>query len=419
MQHGEYNNNFSGSLNVFYFLLFYLPFQSYLPDTVVGMGINLLNILLLILIIITFSIASDTQSSQYTTFKMIVLLFMAYTLFSALLNSGQIGVGNAFITWKRLYFIPILFFITYNVMRTEKQIKISIACITFITFISSIQVLRNTYSYRDAHYNDSMRYGGMFGPGGENDLAAFLAINFFWFLFWSQEADARWKKWCLIGMAGIVGLGCLFCYSRGAYMALTAGLIYYGWKRYKFLLVVLVVMLFTIPVWAPQTVRERVEMLTQDEKVDNDSSAQHRLVIWEGGKKMVADNLLFGVGPNNFGLHIRNYAELPEKSPTASHNMYLRMAAELGLPGFVFFITILIFLLKEGFMLSCEASGWQATWATAFTASIIAVVIVNFFGDRFFREELTGYIWVSAAIAYKLRSMTVRRSAQLDRHQVY
>jgi O-antigen ligase len=321
------------------------------------------------------------------------------------MNNGQSNLGESFITWKRLYFIPVIFLVTYNLLQTEKQIKTAMAVMSFVTFTSAIQVLRNNTEFSGAHYSDGFRYGGMFGSGGENDLAAFLAINFFWFLFWSQETSTKWKKLLFLGMAAMVGWACLYCYSRGAYIALTAGLVFYGWRRYRPMLVVLVVMLFTIPAWAPQPVRERIEMLTQDDKLEQDSSAQNRLVIWEGGKQIIAEHALIGVGPNNFSAHIRRYADLPENGPSTSHNMYLRMGAELGVPGLIIFLLLLVCFFKEGFWLSREAKGWQSTWATAFTASIIAVIIVNCFGDRFFREELTGYIWVGAAIAYKLRGM--------------
>lgn len=401
-------NHKNGILIFFYILLLYLPFENYLPNTSIGLGINLLNILIILLLILITAEKDKIQKPDYRPykkFKKIIIFFMAYTLFSALLNSSsQDGLLEAFITWKRLYFIPIIFFLAYKLLRTDKQIRICIGIMSFITLTSAIQVLRNTYDMRGVHYNDSLRYGGMFGLGGENDLAAFIAINLFWFLFWGKQADQRWKKWVMLGMAGITGLACLLCYSRGAYIALAAGLLYFSWKQNKKLLILLILMLLTIPAWAPNAVVERLNMLTQQEQLDKDASAQDRIIIWEGARGMIADHLLFGVGPYNFSRYIHAYTHLPDDSPTASHNMYVRMTAELGIPGILLFLMILWSFFKEGFMLAREAQDWKGVLASAYTASIIALGIANIFGDRFFREELTGYVWVSAAIAFKLRS---------------
>lgn len=408
---GVQSNPFSGRHLLYFAMLLYLPFQSYLPNTSIGFGINLFNIFLLLLIFLSQGNNEYADDRNYRSFKLIILLFMGYTLISALLNCGDKGIYESIITWKRLYFIPIIFFITYKMLTTERQIKAAVAVMSFITFLSSVQILRNNVAHSDAHYRDGLRYGGMFGPGGENDLAAFMAINFFWFLFWSQETNQRSRKFLFLGMAGLAGLACLYCYSRGGYIALAAGLLYYGIRRYRVMLLAMILLFFTMSWWAPQPVRERLEMLTIDEKLDKDASAQLRLAIWEGGLAMVADNFLYGVGPYNFGANIRKYAELPDKSPTASHNMYLRMAAELGVPGFLLFVSILVVFIKTGYRLTKIAQGWQSTWATAYTASIIPVFIVNYFGDRFFREELTGYIWVSAAIALKLHALSIQQIA--------
>jgi len=416
----KYTNDFnfiSVTHKIFYFFLLYLPFENYLPNTSIGLGINILNILILLLIVLTFTAKYKNNLADYTSykcFKRIIIFFMSYTLLSSLLNSSDHGgVLEAITTWKRLYFIPIIFIVTYNILQSDKQIRISIGIMSFITLISSIQVLRNTYDTSGAHYSDGLRYGGMFGPGGENDLAAFIAINLFWFLFWGRQAHQRWGKKLMLGMAGITGLACLLCYSRGAYIALAAGLLYFSWKQNKNLLVMLVLMLLTIPAWAPKTVVERLDMLTQQDQLDKDASAQRRLIIWEGARGMIADHLMFGVGPYNFGRQIHAYVHLPEDSPTASHNMYLRMTAELGIPGLLLFLMILWSFLKEGLLLSRETQDWKGIWAVAYTASIISLIIVNIFGDRFFREELTGYVWVSGAIAFRLRSKHFKPASAL------
>jgi O-antigen ligase len=73
------------------------------------------------------------------------------------------------------------------------------------------------------------------------------------------------------------------------------------------------------------------------------SNVDTRAIRWEAAARMLADNPLLGVGPGGFRSNYAaasHNAEIAEQTPVA-HNMYLEVAAELGLPGLVLFLAVI------------------------------------------------------------------------------
>jgi len=70
-----------------------------------------------------------------------------------------------------------------------------------------------------------------------------------------------------------------------------------------------------------------------------DASAESRLEIWKGGMKMLMANPL-GVGTGNFYQNIGKYA--PEHPGRDAHNTFVRCAGELGFPGLIIFVALVL-----------------------------------------------------------------------------
>ena len=72
-----------------------------------------------------------------------------------------------------------------------------------------------------------------------------------------------------------------------------------------------------------------------------------RYDIWQGGWRMWMDNIIFGVGIGRFPEKIAFYAPGMHYSYITAHNTYLNMLAETGIVGFLLFMLLLIFTLKN------------------------------------------------------------------------
>src|SRR5262249_32798122 len=112
--------------------------------------------------------------------------------------------------------------------------------------------------------------------------------------------------------------------------------------------------------------------------VYNHTSEPGRLQIWSRGVGYVVDNPILGVGPGNFATAEGTLSPLAERQMwgigvrwNAPHNSYLQIAAELGIPGFLLYVAVIV---------SAFRALRRATPLTpALTASLIGFVVGSLF----------------------------------------
>lgn len=83
---------------------------------------------------------------------------------------------------------------------------------------------------------------------------------------------------------------------------------------------------------------------------DDNGAAEARLPLMLLALRMIRDHWLFGVGANNFALHLREYLtpEMAAEWITTVHNKYLLVWAETGIFGFLTFLAFLLTTLRRG-----------------------------------------------------------------------
>jgi O-antigen ligase len=81
----------------------------------------------------------------------------------------------------------------------------------------------------------------------------------------------------------------------------------------------------------------------------NRTNESGRLQIWERGLGYMASYPIFGVGPSNFPTAEGTLSPLADRQQrgagvrwNAAHNSYVQVGAELGLPGLVLFVGLLL-----------------------------------------------------------------------------
>ena len=162
----------------------------------------------------------------------------------------------------------------------------------------------------------------------------------------------------------LIIIGDIMTFTRGSYIALiassfvvlpivsrkTAGKLLFG-------IFVFIILLITMP-HGPVTGRFVSSFDTQE------GSNQARLSNWEQAAAIIVSHPL-GVGIGNYSLSIKSDAAYRE--PIYAHNLYMDIAAELGIPALLVFILILFFSFK-GF--------WQAAKNNNFFVAGIASLTI-------------------------------------------
>ena len=83
---------------------------------------------------------------------------------------------------------------------------------------------------------------------------------------------------------------------------------------------------------------QRMSTITRSED-EQDRASQSRIEIWSGGVKMMMANPL-GVGAGNYMQSIGQYD--PRNPNRDAHNTFVRCAGEIGLPGIVVLVALLV-----------------------------------------------------------------------------
>jgi len=130
--------------------------------------------------------------------------------------------------------------------------------------------------------------------------------------------------------------------SRGAVLGLAGGALaaaILAPRRYRMKVILGLVLagLGFLYLADPQFI-ERTSTITTDAE-QMDASSVSRVDLAKGGMRMMLDNPL-GVGAGNFYQNIGRYA--PEYAGRDAHNTFVRCGGELGLPGLIVFVTIIV-----------------------------------------------------------------------------
>jgi O-antigen ligase len=98
-----------------------------------------------------------------------------------------------------------------------------------------------------------------------------------------------------------------------------------------------------------------------------------------------------------------------------AHNMFLRVAAEMGILGLLSFLLILVipfFAMRHVYRTTADR--FMRGWMLGGMASLFGIIVVNMFGSRFVREELVGLYWIMVALTYAYIYVRRNRAARLQ-----
>lgn len=246
--------------------------------------------------------------------------------------------------------------------------------------------------------------------GEKNRYAQVLLVLVPLGLFMAIGERSRIRRLLALGAAGAISLGVALTFSRGAavgFVLLFAIMFLMGYLKWKYLLAVVlgVVIVFTaVPAYADRlsglvAVSESVGSTGIDQA---DGAIQSRVTEGLAALLAWADHPILGVGPGEFPHYYRQYAEVVGIRVLAtdreSHNLYLGMAAELGLMGVTLFLLIVGLTLRDLARARRAVRArdpLMADLATGFMLSIVAYLTSGIFLHMAFVR----YFWLMLALA--------------------
>jgi O-antigen ligase len=285
----------------------------------------------------------------------LLVAFVLWAALSSMFSPFPSYTGDN--VWERVKLVAI-FFLVLNSLRSREQVYV------YALFFLAFFVL---YPARGAIFN----YVGGYTISGRalwnhvyanpNDLAALsLLVLGIALSISTAEGVRRIIRFGAASAAGLLVVVILLTQSRGAFIGLVLGFGFAAWrfvrgKRTRLLAAVM--LLAAVAIAVPAGVWERLSGITKlastttIAQADVEGSAEQRFEIQRVAWRILGDNLLLGVGPGRYKFANALYA--PHIGPKDTHNTYLNLAAELGLPGLVLWIALVWIVLRHG------ARGWR------------------------------------------------------------
>jgi O-antigen ligase len=139
------------------------------------------------------------------------------------------------------------------------------------------------------------------------------------------------------------------------------------------------------------------------ERITQQDGGTGRIDLWTVGKRMVEDKPMTGVGAGNFTTASVHYLLLPgalERSdlivddPQPTHNTYLEVFAELGLPGGVLFMSLIVFALACGVRATREFLRRGDRQMQVMTAAVVVALVGTLAADIFVSDEYSKQLWL-------------------------
>ena len=170
-----------------------------------------------------------------------------------------------------------------------------------------------------------------------------------WRTRWREEGGTRMSAWGSWNSAlrvflwiaiGMMGVGLVMSYSRGAWLATAVALVYLAWcygkLKWRYVAIGVGLVALGILMFWSRTPDSAPWYLKHADL--GRPSAQHRVAAWEAGLKIMRDHP-FGVGWNNaVSLYEKSYSPPEDGAAALTTNDYMMIGTELGIPALLCFV---------------------------------------------------------------------------------
>ncbi|MBQ2766729.1 MAG: O-antigen ligase family protein [Clostridia bacterium] len=331
----------------------------------------------------------------------IELLDFAVIFFGiAFLSGGLVSFSGAGSLKTTAIYICFLlgYFLVVNLMRTRIWLRRCTTTLLVSGFGTALYGLYENYFGRtEAKWHDTTMFEDIEGRvvsmfENPNMFANYLIMLFpiaFAAFISSKQRHIRYG-------AGIVsltiGLCLIYTWSRGAWLGLMIGMLFFllMWNRRT--LSVLLLGVFALP-FVPFVLPESI--INRFASIGNlaDSSTSYRVSIWRAALRIARDFFAsgIGVGENAFRQVYPMYSLAGIEAAPHSHNLFLQIQIELGIVGLLLFLCVLVLFVQ-----ACMTHN-----STAADRETRMMVIGGFAGVlSALAQGMTDYIWYNYRVYF-------------------
>jgi putative inorganic carbon (HCO3(-)) transporter len=325
-----------------------------------------------------------SNTAMVVTFVGLILFSGAFAqITDRSFNVFTMVLGYAFIYWA----------LTQQVDSVER-LKIVIKALLLVHLIVAAL---NPLMFTDPDVRHYVSSGAFLGDGNDFALSINIVVPLCLFLISESTKKPRKLFWTV---ALVVCLMCVvLTKSRGGTVALGCMAVYYWSKSERKVIGVagLAVVVVLIVALAPPSYFERMAMIGDSQE----GSAQGRIQAWTAAFEMAKASPLVGVSPGHF----------PMLHGLTAHSIYFLVLAELGFPGLIVLLLIIVRNLQANGRLlkqiaGDDTAGTERRLLVALNASMIAFAA----GGAFLSAAYYPHMYVIAGLHTAARRIVHERS---------
>lgn len=338
------------------------------------------------------------KQKQKSFFSNKINVFFVLFVVMQVVSSSKLWLTGGLETFNLWLRVGIIYYLLTRMVNSEKRIKwVLISIMLGILYLSYFSL--NTFVI---NYRHGMRAGGFGLYENSNDIAIILVTTIPLLIALANTAKSAPVKYFFLFLACILGFNILFTGSRNGLLGLiTVGIlsIVLSKQMPKLLrlgiLVLLIASIFTVGL---TNVLGRGDLTTG---LSGDESSENRIEQWKAGYRMTRAHPFFGIGPGEFTSEAGSYDGIQGLEP---HNTFIKVFAESGVAGGLFFLIFSILPLKSALPIF---KGGDKNGNTGIYYKFLIISLLGFWVCAFFSNRYQFYI------LYVLVALTVSQQAFL------
>lgn len=359
--------------NVLLFITFLTPLAVNISDLEMGLGVSLptepmmFGVLLVFAANLIFENKYDRRASQHPI-SYVIYISLLWMLLTTL--TSEYPIVSLKYLLSRLWFVVPFYFLAVLIFKKMKNIRtfLWLYLSALILVIIYTLIMHSAYGFEEEaghwvmspFYNDHTAYGAalaMFFP---------VVVGFVFYPGYSRKNKVTAFIFLLI-----VTIGIIFSYGRAAWISVVValGVFIAAFLRIRFYWIALVAgVIIGFFVIFQQQILDRLEKNKQDSSanfvehiqsiynISSDASNLERINRWQAAIRMFNDRPILGWGPGTYQFVYAPYQRSREKTIISTnlgdkgnaHSEYLGPLSEMGMPGMMIFILLMIFVIYTG-----------------------------------------------------------------------
>lgn len=362
-----------------------------------------------------FQVAIRRRRTFLSSPQHLLILGLTLWVVVSLLVSGHVGEENLE-DLRNLFLVRVLIFVLVtNILAGEGALKRLVGVIALANIglvAASIATRIGLFGSERVVISERMLRTSAL-VHNPNNLAFDLTTMLIMAVFTYRWVNNRWLKGALVALAVTDAAVILSTLSRSGFISLVVVLFFMLFKlpRRARGVAVLLILSVGVALAAGSNIVKRFQRIDTIKEVD-----RYRLAMV--GVNIAMDNPFFGVGLGNYLRHFQAYDDQDIKRPMPTHNMYVDMAAQMGIPALLMYLAILGVTWRGLRRMERElrAAGGETSFPYVFNLAVqcflVNLCVFGLSGDVEFEYSVFIMLGMGLLLVWRHRQSRARREGR-------